>query len=99
MYYGHREPLEVSESCRTRIPGWPNPRVHWIDSVAVKFTWKHPGVTATSLGVLNMSLGVPTTTLGAHRITVEPSRKNIIVFGNSASADGYHSSYLLLNNV
>jgi len=25
MYFGHWEPLGVSESCRTRIPGWSNP--------------------------------------------------------------------------
>jgi len=27
MYFGHWEPLGVSESCRTRIPGWSIPRV------------------------------------------------------------------------
>ena len=36
-------------------------------------------------------LGVPATNLGAPRITVEPSGKNIIFFGNAAGAPGNHS--------
>jgi len=43
MYFGHWEPLGVSESCRTRITGWSNPRVYWTDVVAFKCTWKHLG--------------------------------------------------------
>jgi len=61
MYFGHWEPLGVSESSRTRIPGLTNPRVFWTDAVAFRCTWKH--------------LGAPTTSLGAHQITVEESGK------------------------
>jgi len=43
MYFGHWEPLGVSESCRTRITGWSNPRVYWTDVLAFKYTWKHLG--------------------------------------------------------
>ena len=80
MYFGHWEPLGVSESCRTRIPGWSNPRVYWTDAVAFRCTWEH--------------LGAPATFLGAPRITVEQSGKNNIFFGTAAGAPGNHSYYL-----
>jgi len=47
----------------------------------------HPGVPATSLGVLVTSLGVPVTRLEAPRITLKQSGKNIF-FGNAAGAPG-----------
>jgi len=59
MYFGHWEPLGVSESCRTRIPGWANPRVNWTDAVAFRCTWEHLGAPATSLGAPTTSLGAP----------------------------------------
>jgi hypothetical protein len=57
MYFGHWEPRGVSESCRTRIPGWANPRVYWTDAVAFRCTSEHMGVPATSLGARTTSLG------------------------------------------
>ena len=44
------------------------------------------------------NLGVPTTSLGAHWITVELSGKNIIFFGNASGVPGNHSYYLLFND-
>jgi hypothetical protein len=74
----------VSESCRTRIPGWSNPRVDWTDAEALRCTWEHLGAPMTSLGA-------PATSLGAPQITVEKSGRNIF-FGNTAGAPGNHSS-------
>jgi len=42
-------------------------------------------------------LGVPATSLGAPRITVEQSGKNIF-FGNAAGGPGNHSYYLSFND-
>jgi len=39
LYFCLWEPLRVSESCRTRIPGWSNPRVDWTNAVAFRCTW------------------------------------------------------------
>jgi len=55
------EPMGVSDSCRTRTPGWSNPSVSWTDVVAFGYTREH--------------LGAPTTSLWAHWITVEQSGK------------------------
>ena len=98
MYFGHWEPLGVSERCQTRIPGWANPGVYWTDAVAFRCIWKHLGAPSTSLGAPTKSLGSPTTSLGAHQITVEQSGKNIIFFGNAAGAPENHSYYLSFNN-
>jgi hypothetical protein len=54
-------------------------------------TWDH-------LQVLATSLDAPVTSLGAPRITVEQSGKNIIFFGNAASAPGNYNYYLLSND-
>jgi len=43
-------------------------------------------------------LGVPATSLGAPRITVEQSVKNNIFFGNAAGAPGNHSYYISFND-
>jgi hypothetical protein len=59
IYFGHGEPLGVSESCRTRIPGWPNPGVYWTDAVAFRCIPEHLGALATCQGVLTTSLGAP----------------------------------------
>jgi len=59
MYFGHREPLGVSESCQTRIPEWSNPRDYWTDAVAIRCTWKQVGALAKNLGVLTTRLGAP----------------------------------------
>jgi len=77
VYFGHWEPLGVTESCRTRIPGWWNPRVYCTDAVAFRCTWEHlwaptsslgaPGSTWEYLGAPATSLGVPTTLLWAPR--------------------------------
>jgi len=44
------EPLRLSESCRTRIPGWSNPRVTWTDTEVFRCTWEHLGAPITGLG-------------------------------------------------
>ena len=59
MYVSHWEPLGVSESCRTRIPGWSNPRVYWTNAVAIRCTWEHLGAPATSLGAAGSASGNP----------------------------------------
>jgi hypothetical protein len=64
IYFRHWEPLGVSESCRTRIPGWSNPRVYRTDAVSFRCTWERLGVPATSLGAPATSLGAPTTSGG-----------------------------------
>ena len=87
----HWEPVGVSESCRTRIPGWSNPRVHWTDAVAFRCTWERLGAPATSLGA-------PATSLGAPQITVEQSGRNNIFFGNTAGAPVNDSYYLSFND-
>jgi len=61
IYFSHWEPLGVSESCRTRIPGWSNPRVYWTDGVDSRRTWEHLGAPATCLGVPMTTLGAPGT--------------------------------------
>jgi hypothetical protein len=58
MLLSHWEPLGVSESCWTGIPGWSNPGVDWTNALAFRCTWEH-------LGMLPTRLGVPTTSLGA----------------------------------
>ena len=88
----------MSESCRTRIPGWSNPRDDWIDAVAIMCTLEHLGVPATGLGVPTTSLGEPVTSLGAPQITVEHSARNNIFFGNTAGVPGNHSYYLSFND-
>ena len=98
MQLCHWEPLGVSESCWTRIPGWSNPRVYWTDPVAFKSTWEHLGALATRLGAPTTSLEAPVTSLGAARITVEQSGRNNIFLGNTAGAPGNHSYYLSFNN-
>jgi hypothetical protein len=50
LYFDHWEPLGVSQSCRTRIAGWSNPRVYRTNAVALKCTWKQLGAPTTSLG-------------------------------------------------
>jgi len=76
----------VSESCRTRIPGWSNLRVDWTEAVAFRCTWEHLGVPTTSLGA-------PATSLGAPRISVEQSGRNNASFGNATGAPAYRSYY------
>jgi len=76
--------LGVSGSCRTRILGWLNPRVHLTDAVRFRCTWEH--------------MGAPVTTLGAPRITVEQTQKNNIFFGNAVGVPGNHSYYLSFND-
>jgi hypothetical protein len=76
----------VSVSCRTRITGWPNPRVYWTDAVAFRCTWEHLGAPVTRLGALTTSMGAPATNLGMPRMTVEQSGKNYIFFENTVSA-------------
>ena len=71
----------MSESCRTRIPGWSNPILDWTDAVAFMCAGK--------------DLGVPATSLGAPRITVEQSGRKNILFGNTAG-ECARKSYLLL---
>ena len=61
MYFGHWEPLGVSESCQTRIPGWSNSRVDWNDAVAFRCTWEHLGAPGANLGATTTSLGAPGT--------------------------------------
>jgi len=56
----------------------------------IRCTWERLGVPATSLIM-------PATTLGAPRITVEQSGKNIF-FGNAAGAPGNHSYYSSFND-
>jgi len=84
MYFGLWESLGVSGSCRTRILGWLNPRVHLTDAVRFRCTWEH--------------MGAPVTTLGAPRITVEQTQKNNIFFGNAVGVPGNHSYYLSFND-
>jgi hypothetical protein len=74
LYVGHWEPLGVSESCRTRIPGWPNPTDNRINAVAFRCTGEHLGALTTSLGAL-------ATNLGARRVTVEQSGKTLSSLG------------------
>jgi len=50
-----------------------------------------------SLGALTSSLGALATSLGATKITVEPSGKNNLFFGNAAGAPGNHSFYISFN--
>jgi len=64
----------VSESSRTRIPGWSNPRVDWTNTVAFRCTWEHLGVPATRLGAPMTSVGAPATSLRAPQITVISKR-------------------------
>jgi hypothetical protein len=59
MYLGHWEPLSVSGSCQTRIPGWPKPRDYWTDALVFRCTLAHLGVWSTGLGVLTRSVGAP----------------------------------------
>jgi hypothetical protein len=98
MLLSHWEPLGVSESCWTRITGWPNPRVYWTDAVAFRCTWEHLGAPVTRLGTPTTSLDAPATSLGSPRITVEQSGRNNIFFGNTAGAPGNHSYYLSFND-
>ena len=70
----------MSESCRTRFPGWSNLGVDWIDTVALMCTWERMGVLATSQG--------------APGITVEQFGRNNIFFGNTAGGPRNHSYYL-----
>jgi hypothetical protein len=64
MDFGHWEPLGVSEMCRTRIPGWSNPRVDWTNAVALRCTWEHLGALAAKLGALTTSLEAPRSARG-----------------------------------
>jgi hypothetical protein len=54
--------------------------------------------TCELLGALTTSLGVPVTSLGAPRITVEQSGSKNIFCSNAAGVPGNHSYYLLLND-
>jgi len=49
----------VSESCRTGIPEWSNPKVDWTDAVAFRCTWEHMGALVTRLGVPTTRMGAP----------------------------------------
>jgi len=59
--------------------------------------WDHLIAPSANLGVLTTGLTAPTTRLGARRITVEQSWKNIIFFGNAAGEPGNHSYNLSFN--
>jgi len=98
MWLCHWEPLGVSESCRTRIPGWSNCRVDWSDPLAFRWTWEHLTAPATGRGAPMTSLGAQATSLSAPQITVEKSGRNNIYFGCTAGAPGNHSYYLSFNN-
>ena len=91
MFFYFWEPLGIFGSCRTRIQGWSNPRVDWTDAVAFSCPWEYLGPPVTNLVA-------PTTILGAHRITVVQSGKNIVFFGNTAGVAGNHSYYLCFND-
>jgi hypothetical protein len=51
------------------------------------------------MGAPATNLGVPATSLGALRITVEQSGKNNSFFGNAAGAPGNHNYFLLFNDI
>jgi len=91
MYVCLWEPLGVFGSCRTRIPGWSDPRVVWTDAMAFRCTWEPLGVPLTSLGA-------PTASLGAPRVSVEQSGGHILFFGNAAVAPAIFSYYLWFND-
>jgi len=88
----------VSESCRARITGWPNPRVYWPNAVAFRCSWEKLGVPVTRLGAPMTGLGAPATSLGTPRITVGQSGRNNIIFGNTAGAPGKLSYNLSFND-
>jgi len=56
------------------------------------------GALMTSLGAPTRSLGASATGLGAPQITAAQSGQNTICVGNTASALGHHSYYLLFND-
>jgi hypothetical protein len=56
-----------------------------------------PRSAGENIGCTWEHLEAPATSLGAPRITVEQSRKNIF-FGNAAGAPGNHSYYLSFND-
>jgi len=105
MYIGHWEPLGVSESCRTRIPGWSNPRDYWTDAVVFRCTWEHPGVPSTSQETPGSASWKPESadhkpgsaylkpgsTLNDCRAVWEN------IFGNAPGAPWHRSYYLLFN--
>jgi len=75
--------------------------VPWVVEMSLGTSWRageNFGSTAEHRRAPATSLGALTTSLGAPRITVEQSVKNIIVFGNAAGAPGNHSYYLSFND-
>jgi len=84
MYFSHWKPPGVSERM-------------WIVNFDASISGEYQTLRGHSCRP-SESLGAPTTSLGAPRITVEQSGKNNVFFGNAAGAPGNHSYYQSFND-